>query len=85
MIEKIKELHPEEDFSYRVEQYDDAIIGVAEDSNSPMRLVYSVKKYIDILMSESMTEEDALDYFSYNVQGAYLGLKTPIWCQDRFE
>ena len=85
MIERIKELHPEEDFSYRIEQYDDAIIGVAEDFNSPIRLIYSVKKYIDILISESMTEEDALEHFSYNVEGAYLGPKTPIWCQDRFE
>jgi len=37
---------------------------------------------IDILISEDMTEEDALEYFYYNVSGAYVGEKTPIWCDD---
>ena len=26
-----------------------------------------------------MTEEDALEYFSYNVQGSYVGEGTPIY------
>jgi hypothetical protein len=34
---------------------------------------------------KEMSEEDALEHFSYNVSGAYVGDKTPIWCQDNFE
>jgi hypothetical protein len=61
--------------------FDDAIIDVEESS---MRLIYSVKRCIEILMSEDMTYEDAIEHFNYNVSGGYVGEKTPIWCQDNF-
>jgi hypothetical protein len=32
-------------------------------------------------MSE-MSEEDALEYFNFNVNSAYVSEKTPTWCQD---
>lgn len=60
--------------------FDGAIIGLEESS---MRLIYSVSKCIDILIDEGMTEEEALEHFSYNVSGSYVGNKTPIWCNDR--
>jgi hypothetical protein len=40
-----------------------------------------VSKCIEILKKD-MDEEDAIDYFEYNVCGAYVGEKTPIWCED---
>jgi hypothetical protein len=49
-----------------------------------MRLIYSVKKCIEILMSQGMDYEESLEYFVFNVSGAYFGEKTPIWCQDNF-
>lgn len=60
--------------------FDDAIIGVDEKE---MRLIYSVSKCIDILKKD-MTEEEALEFFDFNVAGAYMGEKTPIWCFDCF-
>mgnify|MGYP003132833945 CR=1 FL=1 len=62
----------------KADGFDDAVIGVEESS---MKLIYSVHKCIQILM-ESMNEEDAQEYFSFNVLGAYVGDKTPIWCWD---
>lgn len=61
--------------------FDSAIIGIDESS---MRLIYSVSKCIEILINESMTEEEAREYFSFNVSGSYVGEKTPIWCNDEF-
>ena len=29
-----------------------------------------------------MSEEEAVEYFDYNVKGSYVGEKTPIWCLD---
>jgi hypothetical protein len=58
---------------------DDAIIGIEEAS---MRIIYSVRKVIDILMAEGMTEEDAHEHYSFNIGGAYVGEQTPIWCDD---
>lgn len=59
--------------------YDAAILGVDEQS---MRIIYSVTKCIAILIEQGMEFEDAQEYFFYNVQGAYVGELTPIWCYD---
>ena len=79
MLEEIIESYDDEEF-LTADGFNNAIIGVDEGS---MRLIYSVTKCIEILM-EDMSEEDALEHFSYNVSGAYMGEKTPIWCYDNF-
>ena len=79
MIEQILEQYQDDDF-LKADGFDAAIIGVDE---TEMRLIYSVSKCIEILM-EDMEEEDALEHFSYNVSGGYMGTKTPIWCHDNF-
>ena len=78
MLNLIIEKFPEEEF-LKADGLDDAILGVDERS---MRLIYSVKKCIDIFISEGMEEEDAIDHYYYNVEGGYVGEKTPIWCND---
>ena len=79
MINEIIEQYQDETF-LKAEGFDEAIIGVDETT---MRLIYSVKKCIEILMVD-MSEEDAFEHFSYNVSGGYVGEKTPIWCCDYF-
>jgi hypothetical protein len=29
-----------------------------------------------------MSSEEAIEYFSFNVEGAYVGEQTPVWCWD---
>lgn len=77
MIDEIIEKYPDEEFLL-ADGFNDAVMGVDEKS---MRLIYSISKCINILM-EDMSEEDAFEYFYYNVSGAYIGEKTPIWCDD---
>lgn len=77
-LDRILQWFSEDEF-LKADGFDAAILGV--DSGS-MRLIYSKSKCIEILMSEGMTDEDALEYFNYNVEGAYVGEKTPIWCLD---
>lgn len=79
MIDKILESYQEETF-LKADGFDEAIIGVEE---SGMRLIYSTAKCIDILMKD-MSEEEALEYFEFNLSGSYMGDKTPIWCSDYF-
>ena len=78
MIDRIMEWFPEEEI-VSADGFDKAIIGV---SNNDMRVIYSKSLCIDILMSQGMDEDEALEYFEYNVSGAYVGEKTPIWCLD---
>lgn len=63
--------------------FDEAIIGIATDFTEP-RLIYSVSKCLEIL-EEQMSEEDAMEYFTYNVCGGYVGPLTPIFSWDNFE
>ena len=70
----------EEEGLLKTEGFDDAIIGIDEKT---MRLIYSVSKCIEIL-SKDMSRDDAVDYFYFNMESAYVGEKTPIWCTNNF-
>jgi hypothetical protein len=63
--------------------FDDAVIGVVEEMNRPLRIAYSTKKCIEIL-AKDMDVEDAREYFDFNVKGAYVGEKTPLFIDDDF-
>jgi hypothetical protein len=77
MLDKILDWFPEDEI-LKADGFDDAIIGIDENT---MRLIYSVSKCIDIL-KQDMEEEEAVEYFNFNVRYAYIGDKTPIWCID---
>jgi len=58
--------------------FDDALIGITEGMN-PVS-VYDVDKCIEVLIRDSkMNQEDAVEYFYFNVVGAYIGEKTPMF------
>jgi hypothetical protein len=82
MLEEIIEQYQDEEL-LKADGFDEAVIGVAEDFNAPIRLVYSVKKCLTIL-EKDMNETDAMEFFTYNVGGAYVGDKTPLWVWDNF-
>ncbi len=60
--------------------YDDAIIGVVS-STTPV-VAYSIQKIIKILMKKGMDEEEAQEFFEFNIQGAYMGEQTPIYIDE---
>ena len=73
------EQYPDEEF-LSADGFEAAIIGVSEG-----KLVYSIQKCIVILMiRDEMSYEDAIEYFDFNVRGAYMGEKTPIWVDDMY-
>ena len=55
--------------------FDEAIIGVEERGGV---VAYDVDKIIEIL-SREMTEDEAIEYFEFNILGAYMGEKTPVY------
>ena len=77
-LEEIIDMYPDETF-LKADGFDDAVIGIEP---STMRLVYSIEKCLSTLVEdEGMTELDALEHFSYNVSGAYVGEQTPLWIE----
>lgn len=80
MLENIMDYYSDEEFLI-ADGFNDAIIGV---DISSMRLIYSTKKCIEILMESDMTYDKAVEFFDFNVSGSYMGEKTPIWCDDQY-
>ena len=82
MLEEILEYYPEETF-LKADGLDSAVIGV--QVSEPMRLIYSVTKIIEHLVTEDdMSVEDAMEDFEFNIRGSYVGEQTPIWCDDMY-
>ena len=79
-IDIIRQAYPDDGFLHATE-LDDALLGVVSDFNSELRLAYSKKICIDLLMKD-MDYEEAMEYFDYNIQGGYVGEKTPVWVDD---
>jgi hypothetical protein len=70
---------------------DEAIIGPAmvwtKSGGQIEVLVYNAEIIRNILMSrDGMTFEDAREFIEYNIEGAYIGLDTPIlvWPNDLY-
>jgi hypothetical protein len=63
--------------------FDDAILGVASRCGQPTIVVYDRAKCIDILMLGNdlpiPTREIAEEYFAFNVEGAWIGPRTPAF------
>jgi hypothetical protein len=82
MLEEILEYYPDETF-LKADGLDSAVIGV--QVGEPMRLIYSVTKIIEYLVTEDeMDLEDAMEHFEFNIRGSYVGEQTPIWCDDMY-
>tara|TARA_R110001592_G_scaffold42517_2_gene137987 strand:- start:1844 stop:2107 length:264 start_codon:yes stop_codon:yes gene_type:complete len=61
--------------------FNNAIVGISYGAEP--KTVYSVHKIIEILIEEDGMEwEEAMEHFSYNIGGAYIGEKTPIFIYD---
>ena len=72
----VDENYPDEDILIP-DGLEEAFVGIATQFNKPIA-IFDAKKCIDIL-SRDMSYEQAVEYFSYNVQGAYVGESTPAF------
>ena len=63
--------------------FDDAIIGIGERCGQPSLVAYDRDKCIEILAEQFSDDEDpyttAVEYFDFNVVGAWVGESTPIF------
>ena len=66
----------------KADGFDDAIIGIGSRCGKPDIIVYDGNKCIKILINQNMTEEEARDYFDFNVVGAWVGEETPIFVRE---
>jgi hypothetical protein len=80
--EKLAQLDPKLLFA---DGYDDCIIGLTFRGDK-LVVMYSTLKIIDDLMKR-MSEEEAWEFFGFNISGAYVGERTPVfygWANSHF-
>lgn len=59
--------------------FDEAIIGVAERFNDTF-VVYDKQKVLEIMVKrDGMSYEEAMEFFDFNIVGAWVGPKTPAF------
>ena len=74
--ENIAEYNPE---ALLADGHDHAIMGYSTDG----RVIYSINMVIEGLIEDSeMTYEDAIEFFNFNIAGAYVGEYTPIFMHE---
>jgi hypothetical protein len=68
--------------------YDDCIIGVCERMGQEPIVAYSYEKVIAKLTEDQvesiagLTDEEAIEWFEYNMIGAWVGEKTPCFIRE---
>lgn len=75
-LEELKEANP---YLRIMDGYDDCIIGMMERFGLAPVFAYSRQKVLAKLVSEGMTEEEAEEFYEYNMLGAYVGEETPCF------
>ena len=66
------------------EEFDEAIIGVAERIGQSAVVAYDTTKLVEIL-SRTMSVDEAYEYFEFNILGAYVGERTPMFVTTAFK
>ena len=74
--ESIAEFNPEAKLA---DGFEDSILGY----DTKGRVIYSVAMMLDTLVErDGMSYEDASEYFSFNIECAYVGEHTPIYMYE---
>ena len=64
----------------KADGFDKAVLGVASRFNMEDVFAYDMDECIAILCRrDNMSYEDAIEFFHYNVLGAWVGKKTPLF------
>ena len=74
--EFVDENYPDEEILIP-DGFEEAFVGIATQFNKPIA-IFDRQKCLEILCRD-MSYEDAVEYFSYNVEGAYVGENTPAF------
>lgn len=63
--------------------FEAAFIGMIRRCGQPALAAYSTRKAVRVLMDrDGMSHEEAVEFFEFNVVGAWCGPHTPAWLDD---
>jgi hypothetical protein len=76
-MRSLKEKYPD---LATMDGYDEAIIGVVTRMGLEV-ICYDLDKVIKILMKQGMDEQDAWDWYQFNMAGSWIGEQTPVFLE----
>ena len=59
--------------------FDDAIVGVGNVFGGKLCAIYDTDLVLKQCMKDGMEYDEALEFFDFNIAGAYVGEQTPIF------
>ena len=59
--------------------FDDAIVGVGSAFGGDLCVIYDADAIVESLMKQGMDYAEALEFYDFNIAGAYVGEQTPIF------
>jgi hypothetical protein len=77
--QKIEEVIGDDESILLADGFEDAFLGIGRQFNTAFA-IYDREKCIEILM-KNMSNEEAEEYFCFNVQGAWVGEQTPVFLE----
>jgi hypothetical protein len=75
-LEVMEELNPE---ALKADGFDECIVGIAVTFKGAIFLYNPNMMIAQMVARDGMTEEEAVEYFEYNILGAYMGDFTPAY------
>lgn len=65
---------------------DNCVIGTVENHSMNRVLVYSVDRIIrKLMMRDDMSLTEAVEFFSFNIEGAHLGAYNPVYLYNEIK
>tara|TARA_R110000823_G_scaffold247253_1_gene371084 strand:+ start:213 stop:491 length:279 start_codon:yes stop_codon:yes gene_type:complete len=59
--------------------FEKAFIGISQRCGQPTLAVYDKNMCLQILIDDGMDMDEAIEYFDFNVEGAWVGEDTPFF------
>lgn len=79
IVEQLGQRNP---FAMLADGLDEALIGICTRNGKEPIAAYSYEKVLQIFMDrDGMTHDDAVEFFDFNVIGAYVGPHTPCFIE----
>ncbi len=78
VLNQLAEEHPQ---ALLADGFEQAFLGICRRFGQEPVAAYSYEKCINILVLEGMSEDEAVDYFEFNVIGSWVGVGTPVFIQ----
>lgn len=76
-MDQLREENPD---AIILDGYESAFVGIARRCGQPSVAAYSYSKIIDELRRE-MSYDEAVEFFEFNIGGAWMGENTPVFIE----